>query len=288
VAADYGGADGLPHGQLSHANRIAARRCRTFGRPATGYPETLCEHIEVTPMSRLYELLKERGPSGALAHLLRRAASELVRLRPSEVQARRVRAVKEGRFDEEFAVVTGGDARLSKLSIASTNRRFGVDYRGVDPEEFRRGFSRLPIRHEEFVFVDLGSGKGRALLLAAAFPFRKLIGVEFAHELHEIAQANVRNWRNPDRRNPEFHLYCMDATEFDFPLEPLVLFLYNPFGREVIARVAQRLMDSYAATPRPIYVLYINPFHLEPWLALGFRNVISGDPFVILAPAKPD
>ena len=237
-------------------------------------------------MSRLYALLAERGPSGTVTHLMRRTAIELARYRPSQVRARNARAAKEARFDAEFAVATGGDARLSTLSIASANRRFGVDYRGVDPEEFARAFSALPVRHEEFVFLDLGSGKGRALLLAAPFPFRRLIGVEFARELHEIAKANLLSWRDANETCPDFQLHCMDATEFEFPREPLVLFLYNPFGPEVIARVAQRLLDSHAASPRPIYVLYLNPFHLGPWLELGFRTVASGDSFVILAPHK--
>jgi hypothetical protein len=245
---------------------------------------TLCENALVNPISKLCRSLRERGPTGALTHLLHRTATELARYRPAQVQDRRVRAVREARFDAQFAVLTGGDARLSKLSIASPNRRFGVDYRGVDPEEFARGFSQLPIRHEEFVFVDLGSGKGRALLLAGACPFRTLIGVEFARELHEIAAANVLGWRNREQKCPDFRLYCMDAAEYDFPREPLVVFLYNPFGPEIIARVAQRLLESHAATPRPIYVLYVNPFYLEPWHALGFRTVRSGDPFVILVP----
>jgi hypothetical protein len=234
--------------------------------------------------SRLHALLNERGPSGTFTHLLRRTAVELARYRPSQVRARNARAAKEARFDAEFAVATGGDARLSGLSIASMNRRFGVDYRGVDPEEFARGFSKLAIRHEEFVFLDLGSGKGRALLLAAPFPFRRLIGVEFARELHEIAAANLLSWRDANGRSADFQLHCIDATEFDFPREPLVLFLYNPFGPAVVARVAQRLLDSYVGSPRPIYVLYVNPLHLGPWQALGFCTIASGDPFVILAP----
>jgi SAM-dependent methyltransferase len=249
---------------------------------------SLCEDTHVNVVSKLRELLSDRGLTGTMRHLLRRTATELARYRPSQLHDRRVRALKEARFDSEFAGVTGGDARLSRLSIASANRRFGVDYRGVDPEEFARGFSQLAIRHEEFTFIDLGSGKGRALLLAAKFPFRRLIGVEFARELHEIAAANVLHYRNPDGKQPQFQLHCMDATEFDFPREPSVVFLYNPFGPEVIARIAQRLLDSYAADPRPVFVLYINPFHLGPWQALGFRSATSGDPFVILIPPQPD
>jgi SAM-dependent methyltransferase len=233
-------------------------------------------------MCRLQELLSQRGPSGALNHLMRRMAKGIEQYRPQALKFRRALALRDARYDAENHVDTGGLTHLEKLSITSPNRRFGVAHIATDPEEFARGVSQLPIRHEEFVFVDLGSGKGRALLLAREYPFRRIIGVEFARELHQIAETNTR-------RRGRIELHCMDVVEFDFPLEPLVVFLYNPFGPEVMARVAQRLYASYVASPRLMYVLYINPFYVEPWQALGFRTVRSGGgPFVILMPPQPD
>jgi SAM-dependent methyltransferase len=212
--------------------------------------------------------------------LVRRVARGVEQYRPQALRFRRALAVRDARYDAEHQVDTAA-RHLRKLSIASANRRFGVDHIATDPEEFARAVAQLPIRPEEFVFVDLGSGKGRALLLAGEYPFRRIIGVEFARELHQIAATNTRS-------RERIQVHCLDAVEFDFPLEPLVVFLYNPFGPEVMARVAQRLHDSYAARPRLIYVLYINPFHLEPWQALGFRTVRSGDPFVILTPPQAE
>ena len=222
-----------------------------------------------------------------LSKIAKHVRSKLAHYHPRALRFRRVLAQRDARYDADHSVDTTSFVDLKKLSIASPNRRHAVPHIATDPEEFARAMAMLPIRHEEFTFIDLGSGKGRALLLAAKFPFRRLIGVEFARELHETAEANLLSLRNPDGTRPHFHLHCMDATEFEFPAEPLVLFLYNPFGSEIIARVAQRLLDSYSVRPRAMYVLYINPFHLEPWRALGFRTVASGDPFVILAPPSP-
>src|ERR1700691_4568599 len=42
----------------------------------------------------------------------------------------------------------------------------------------------------EFVFVDLGSGKGRTLLMASDYPFQRIVGVELLPALHETAKGN--------------------------------------------------------------------------------------------------
>ena len=38
----------------------------------------------------------------------------------------------------------------------------------------------LGIYYPDCVFLDLGAGKGRALLLASQFPFKRIVGVEFS------------------------------------------------------------------------------------------------------------
>ena len=60
------------------------------------------------------------------------------------------------------------------------------------------------------VFIDLGSGKGRMVLAAAArYPFKRVIGVELAEQLHEVARANVAEW------SPAVALVRTRATLFD-------------------------------------------------------------------------
>src|SRR3989344_2191686 len=89
---------------------------------------------------------------------------------------------------------------------------YGVDTRGVispklleiDPEhchsyapvawsDLKRVLRVLEIGREE-VFLDLGCGKGRALLAAAAFDFQRVVGVEISQRLCEIARANIKRF----------------------------------------------------------------------------------------------
>jgi hypothetical protein len=117
----------------------------------------------------------------------------------------------------------------------------------------------IPLQPNTFAFIDLGSGKGRALLVASELPFAKIVGIELSHELHRIAEQNLGRYRSASQRCTRFSLHCMNAIEYTFGPEPLVLFLSNPFGRETIRRVLASLETSLVAMPRDAYLVYINP-----------------------------
>jgi tRNA G46 methylase TrmB len=85
----------------------------------------------------------------------------------------------------------------------------------------------IPLRPRMFTFVDIGSGKGRALLVASELPFAKIVGVELSHELNRIAQENIKRYRPSSQLCTTFFLHCMNAVEYTFGPEPLVLFLFS-------------------------------------------------------------
>ena len=186
------------------------------------------------------------------------------------------------RFDAQFAVETGGVTHLSALHISGNNRRFGVDHIASDPDEMEHALDSLPGDLKGLTFVDLGSGKGRAVLLASRRPFRRIVGVEFAQELHEAARANVARFPRSGQRCERIELVCADAADYELPHEDLVIFMYNPFRLEVMRRIAARTRESLRARPRRMYVLYTNPFYIEAWTALGFQPLASRDNFVLL------
>jgi predicted RNA methylase len=225
--------------------------------------------------------------SSLLARLIRRIHREFDRLRPASRRWRR-RAIEQGRaFDRRYGVETGGIVPLGGLGITSEHRRYGVDYVGVDPEELEAALALVPARPKDLTFVDLGSGKGRAVLLASAHPFQRVIGVEFAPELHAIAESNLDRAGALPRAARKVELHCMDAAAYELPKEPLLLFLYNPFGEAVMRVVAHRLRESLRRAPRPAYVLYVNPFQLAAWEAEGFEVLVRRETFVILVPEAP-
>jgi SAM-dependent methyltransferase len=137
-------------------------------------------------------------------------------------------------------------------------------YQPIPPEQFRAIMSALSAHlaadtnFSEFTFIDIGAGKGRALLLASEFSFRRIIGVELLPELAEIARENIREF---ERRGMRFgiELICQDATNFNFPPEPAVVFLFNPLPQADLRRVLQNLERSLHENPRPAYVAYANP-----------------------------
>jgi hypothetical protein len=120
-------------------------------------------------------------------------------------------------------------------------------------------FRRLHLPPFEWTFIDMGSGKGRALLVASEFPFAKIVGIELSQHLHRIAQANVARFRPTSQKCTNFELKCMNALDYDYEDKPFVLFLFDPFGREILEKVVAKLEDSLNTGPREAYVVYLYP-----------------------------
>lgn len=118
---------------------------------------------------------------------------------------------------------------------------------------------QLPLEPGKYVFVDMGSGKGRALLIASEFPFKRIVGIELSEHLHRIAEANVARFTPNPQPCKAFDLRLMDALQYPFGDEPLVLFLFDPFGREILEKVVANLEASLKVTPRDAFVVYVYP-----------------------------
>jgi Methyltransferase domain len=109
---------------------------------------------------------------------------------------------------------------------------------------------------EDFTFIDLGSGKGRALLMAASCGFKRIIGVEFVPEWHRAAEENIRKFSTAHPGSSPIESICMDARDFEFPAGPLVVYLFNPFLESTFAALMERLRQSLLENPRPVFVQY--------------------------------
>lgn len=142
---------------------------------------------------------------------------------------------------------------------------FHSAYQPTDPASFREMMAALPIDLRDFTFIDIGSGKGRTLLMASEYPFRKIIGVELIAELHRAAEENVAQYRSStdhaasDRSVIE--AVCMDARDFAFPETSLVVYLFNPLPEAGLRRVIHHLLQAWEQKPRPIWIVYHNPLH---------------------------
>jgi SAM-dependent methyltransferase len=119
--------------------------------------------------------------------------------------------------------------------------------------------SSIPLQPNKLAFVDMGSGKGRALLIASEFPFAKIVGIELSDNLHRIAEENIKRYKPATQLCAVFDLKCMNALDYSYGDEPFVLFLFDPFGREILQNIITNLEASLRARPREAYVVYVYP-----------------------------
>jgi SAM-dependent methyltransferase len=116
---------------------------------------------------------------------------------------------------------------------------------------------------QKTVFLDIGAGKGRAMLLASRFPFLRVEGVELSPALAAIASANISLWQQDARAEAlaPLRLYNADATKHPLPIEPTLAFLFHPFELPILRRFLRHVEKSLAAKPHPFDLLYINAEH---------------------------
>lgn len=161
-------------------------------------------------------------------------------------------------WDRVHGVETTRITELDDLTIPSDNVGYGIRYQPAPIGAFRRLIRNLAIPYKEFNFIDFGSGKGRTLLLAAEFPFKTVVGVEFAPELHRIAESNLRSFRGRQRCS-QIRSVCLDAALWRLPPGNSVLFFNFPFHEPVMKAVMGMIHDFLQDTRAEVFIVNYEP-----------------------------
>lgn len=179
--------------------------------------------------------------------------------RKTRWQARTAKAAQD-LFDSQSGSDTALPVKVRDMEVQGKNYVYASVYFPIDPSILRNALQSLePLPFEEFAFIDLGSGKGRALLVASEFPFREVIGVEFAADLHRVARENIARYRSPMQRCFEISSVHMDVLEYELPPVPTVIFMFNPFEWPVMSRVLANIEGSLMKHPRELIIIYADP-----------------------------
>jgi hypothetical protein len=192
-------------------------------------------------------------------------------------------------YDWDFRVDTTG------ATVGWRDRLLGLfhsPYQPTEPALFREMIETLiktmstlasaKFDFREFTFIDIGSGKARALLMAADYPFRRILGIELLPELHRVAKENIGKYKSDSQQCFAIDCVLGDACNFVFPPEPTVLYLFNPLPECGLVRLIGNLERSLQEHPRPVFVLYHNPL-LEPVLTRVFKRIAGTHQYSILA-----
>ena len=170
-------------------------------------------------------------------------------------EAKRLSSTREpDPFDQEHNIETSQHVHPSDLRVNSGNWLDGLSYQPTPVKLIRETIAALPINAAEFTFIDFGSGKGRVLFVASEFPFARIIGVEYAVELHEAVRRNLQSYRGETQKCGRIEAVCQDMTTFHFPEGPLGLFFFNPAIETVMRTMAAKI----TVLSQACWVVYVN------------------------------
>jgi SAM-dependent methyltransferase len=156
-------------------------------------------------------------------------------------------------FDRRYGVETAGRQPIWAYDVDLRAAEGGSPYEPVDEHELESAIERLGIDTQQFIFIDLGCGKGKALIVASKWKFRQLIGVELIGELSKVAEKNLRHCGIDDAA-----IFNMDVRSFRFPSTNIVVFMNNPFDGVILEQLLNNLKT---AQTKEIRIIYYVPGH---------------------------
>jgi SAM-dependent methyltransferase len=160
----------------------------------------------------------------------------------------------------DFRYGTETTRRIPKEQIATDSKNIVhcVNYGASKSIPFKRLMLRLNLP-KDATFVDLGSGKGRALMLASQYGFRRVIGVEFSGELCSRARDNVKTFMTRCPSPSVVEIIESDVTQYILRDDETVFFMLDPFNAPVLTEVLRNIRKSVERRPRTIWLIYSVP-----------------------------
>lgn len=161
-------------------------------------------------------------------------------------------------FDQRSGIAAGGCIPGYLLTSGSDADASNTAYLGSPPDTLRQALSVIA-NLQDWAFVDVGCGMGRALAVASEYPFKSITGIELSPDLVRVARANaaIVAARHPSR--PVIVVEQGDASRPRLT-GPAVLMLYHPFGAELVGRLVECL-EAATAAGHAVIVMYLNPVH---------------------------
>lgn len=172
-------------------------------------------------------------------------------------------------FDQIHGVETSGLVPAANLVTGHANDEHVTAYYGVAPSILRTLIDLWretppPEPIYRYSFIDIGAGKGRAMLVASELPFHQVIGIELNPAMATIARQNLDRWQQAhatDSTAPRLapiQLQEQDALSFDFPSTPTLVFLFHPFEAPVLKQLLRRIETQFAKRSGTLDILYVN------------------------------
>jgi predicted RNA methylase len=163
-------------------------------------------------------------------------------------------------IDSQLGIETSKHFPRRFLRLGDAADAHNVGHVAAHPSVIRWALRSIGVTPDT-VFIDLGSGKGRALIVAAEFPFKALVGYELSSSLVDISRRNINKLKLSHRVT----IIQSDASKPELPrTAEIIIFLNNPFKRplvEILKHHTQSFLDS--SSHAKVWIIYCNPVHYD-------------------------
>ena len=176
-------------------------------------------------------------------------------------------------FDWRYDVDTASNLSLRAMDFKNPNKPEGVEYGTIPPYLIKKILDQVNYDQSD-VFLDFGCGKGRVLLIASKYKFKKIIGIEFSPELAGIALKNILSCRDYNNFDIDrIKIIEKDVLDYKYNNDETVFYLYNPFSNIILDQLCGQIVKSIHHKPRRVYIIYVNPIFANIIIANGFNKI---------------
>ncbi len=163
-------------------------------------------------------------------------------------------------FDRQYGTDTSGCLPVRMITSDPKLASVINFYAGSQPGIIRQAIVALG-ETEEYNFVDLGCGKGRAMIVASEYPFRSIAGMDLSPRLAKVAWHNIALIERRYPQRPPLVVTEGNAVNFPLPEGKLVIYLYYSFGEELVRQFVRKLESALTEGAEHIFFVYYNPVH---------------------------
>ena len=175
--------------------------------------------------------------------------------------------------EKKYGIRTIGHDNLWGAVSAEDRMHISI-YEPLNYYTSSRLFNYLQPADFSSAFLDVGSGKGRLMAMAASYGFTEIFGVDICKKLCDTVSYTCRSIKT---RYTDIFINneCTDARHYRVPDSVGIIFLFNPFDSVVMEEFIQRVFESLERKNRPLKILYANPQCKQQWLEAGFKEIES-------------
>ena len=164
----------------------------------------------------------------------------------------------------------------------------GIDFSIASMDGYRGGGYKDGISYQATVFIDyrmvkslnieksdsildIGCGKGKMVYWFSKMGFGKSDGLEYSKELVRCAEKNMKILKR------DCKIIHADAALFDGYSNYNYYYFANPFGKETMRSVIDKIEESYNKKPRKIIIIYHNPLCHNTIIESGFFHLVCSN-----------